>query len=72
MFEYNKDTYLQDKTAADEVIAMMGTDAELDAQLDVDAELAGNVQENDEVNEYAAFMAEDDEYQEGFDGDELY
>ena len=77
MFEYNKDTYLQDKTAADEVIALMGTDAELDTQLEVDAELA-NERGHDgddgegEVNEYAAFMAEDDDYQEGFDGDELY
>lgn len=72
MFEYNKDTYLQDKTAADEVIALMGPDAELDAQLEIDAELVGNVEEGDEVNEYVAFMAEDDDYQEGFDGDELY
>ena len=69
MFEYNKDTYLQDKTDADEVIAM-GT-AELDAELDADAELAGNGEEG-EVNEYAAFMPEDDDYVEGFDGDELY
>jgi hypothetical protein len=74
MFEYNKETYLQDKAAADEVIALIGTDAELDAQLDVDAELAGNGEEEGEegMNEYAAFMPEDDDYEEGFDGDEMY
>jgi hypothetical protein len=57
MFQYDKDTYLQDKQAATEVIELSGTE---DTPLEV------------EVDEYAAFMPEDDDYEEGFDGDELY
>ena len=66
MFEYDKDTYLTDKTAADEVIALMG-DTELDRNPEI--EVDSSQQDDDE---YRAFMPEDDEYSEGFDGDELY
>jgi len=59
MFEYDKDTYLKDKLAADEVVQLMGDDLEEN-------------QKNGEIDEYGAFMAEDDDYGEGFDGDELY
>ena len=59
MFEYDKDTYLQDKTAAAQVIELMGDDSLEDKA-------------NAPQDEYGAFMAEDDDYQEGFDGDELY
>ena len=60
MFEYDKDTYLQDKTAANEVIQLMGEEA-----LEMD-------KEPNEIDEYAAFMPEDDDYGDGYDGDELY
>jgi hypothetical protein len=62
MFEYDKDTYLKDKLAADEVVEMMGDTLEPNSSEE-------NLEENDE---YAAFMPEDDDYQEGFDGDEVY
>jgi len=57
MFQYDKDTYLQDKQAATEVIELSGEQDIPDAP---------------EVDEYAAFMPQDDDYEEGFDGDELY
>jgi hypothetical protein len=57
MFEYDKDTYLQDKQAANEVIQLSGTEDNPDVG---------------DVDEYAAFMPQDDDYEEGFDGDELY
>ena len=62
MFEYDKDTYLQDKTAANEVIQLMEP---LDERDERD-------EENQEIDEYAAFMPEDDDYADGQDGDELY
>jgi hypothetical protein len=62
MFEYDKETYSRDKTAADEVINLIGEPLEEEI---VEVELV-------DVNEYDGFMAEDDEYQEGFDGDEMY
>ncbi len=61
MFEYDKDTYLKDKLAADEVVQLMGNVQEED--LDTHEE---------EIDEYAAFVPEDDDYAEGFDGDEVY
>ena len=57
MFQYDKDTYLQDKQASTEVIELSGEQDIPDAP---------------EVDEYAAFMPQDDDYEEGFDGDELY
>jgi hypothetical protein len=64
MFEYDKDTYLKDKLAADEVVQLMG---------DTDEFKETERNENEELtDEYAAFMPEDDDYEEGFDGDELY
>jgi hypothetical protein len=57
MFEYDKDTYLQDKKAATEVIELSG---------------AQDLPDVPEVDEYAAFMPQDDDYAEGFDGDEIY
>ena len=59
MFEYDKDTYLKDKLAADEVVQLMG-------------DTLDEPQEAIIEDEYAAFMPEDDDYEEGFDGDELY
>jgi hypothetical protein len=61
MFEYNKDTYLQDKTAANEVIQLMEPLDERDIE-----------ETQNDVDEYAAFMPEDDDYGDGQDGDELY
>jgi hypothetical protein len=61
MFEYDKDTYLQDKTAANEVIELMGE------------ALEENEERNEEMeDEYGAFMPEDDDYGDGQDGDEMY
>uniref|UniRef100_A0A6C0EU03 Uncharacterized protein n=1 Tax=viral metagenome TaxID=1070528 RepID=A0A6C0EU03_9ZZZZ len=60
MFEYDKETYSRDKTAADEVIALIGEEP-LEGEGEVEV-----------IDEYEGFMAEDDEYQEGFDGDEMY
>lgn len=66
MFEYDKDTYLQDKTDANEVLELIGNADDLeDAQPNVESDQV------DEVDEYG-FMPEDDDYQDGFDGDELY
>jgi hypothetical protein len=59
MFEYDKDTYLKDKLAADEVVELMGDTVDEPEETPVE-------------DEYAAFMPEDDDYEEGFDGDELY
>ena len=59
MFEYDKDTYLKDKLAADEVVQLMGDDLE-------------DEKKDEDIDEYGAFMPEDDDYGEGFDGDELY
>jgi len=64
MFEYNKDTYLQDKTAANEVIQLM-------EPLE-DREIGDKNENDNEIDEYAAFMPEDDDYGDGQDGDELY
>jgi hypothetical protein len=63
MFKYDKDTYLQDKTAANEVIELMGETLE---QRDEDN------QDQYMEDEYAAFMPEDDDYADGQDGDEMY
>ena len=65
MFEYDKDTYLKDKLAADEVVQLTGDTLE-------DDYAAKEAKEQQELDEYAAFMPEDDDYEEGFDGDELY
>ena len=62
MFEYDKDTYLKDKLAAEDVVQLIG-DPEADTE---------NALPQPEVDEYAAFMPEDDDYGEEFDGDELY
>jgi hypothetical protein len=62
MFEYDKDTYLKDKLAAEDVVQLIG-DPEADTE---------NALPQQEVDEYAAFMPEDDDYEDGFDGDELY
>ena len=59
MFEYDKDTYLKDKLAADEVVELMGDTIDEPEETPIE-------------DEYAAFMPEDDDYEEGFDGDELY
>jgi hypothetical protein len=59
MFEYDKDTYLKDKLAADEVVQLMGNVLE-------------DPQQESEPDEYAAFVPEDDDYADGFDGDEVY
>ena len=63
MFEYDKDTYLQDKTEANEVLELIGNADDLEDKPNVESEI--------EVDEYG-FMPEDDDYQDGFDGDELY
>ena len=62
MFEYDKDTYLKDKMAANDVLELIGIDEN------------EPLEENQQVplDEYAAFMPEDDDYEEGFDGDEMY
>jgi len=65
MFEYDKDTYVKDKMDADEIIALMGKDTDLEDIVETEPE-------ESEVDEYAPFMAEDDDYGEGFDGDEMY
>ena len=62
MFEYDKDTYLKDKLASEDVVQLIG-DPEADTE---------NALPQPEVDEYAAFMPEDDDYEDGFDGDELY
>ena len=64
MFEYDKDTYLKDKLAADDVVQLMGN---------AETNELEQVEQVDHVeDEYGAFIPEDDDYQEGFDGDELY
>ena len=65
MFEYDKDTYLKDKLAADEVVQLMGN-----VQLGNDQLIENETHE--ETDEYAAFVPEDDDYADGFDGDEVY
>ena len=63
MFEYDKDTYLKDKLAAKDVVQLIG---------DQDQDESENVGTEAETDEYAAFMPEDDDYADGFDGDENY
>jgi hypothetical protein len=63
MFEYDKDTYLKDKLAAKDVVQLIG---------DQDQDESENVRTETETDEYAAFMPEDDDYADGFDGDENY
>jgi len=71
MFEYDKDTYLRDKSAAGEVIELMEKGEHLEGQ-EPEQEQEQEQDNDPEVDEYAGFMAEDDDYEEGFDGDELY
>jgi len=68
MFEYDKDTYLRDKTAAGEVIELMEKGEHLEDGQEQDQDQEAEA----EVDEYGGFMAEDDDYEEGFDGDEMY
>ena len=69
MFEYDKDTYLQDKTAANEVFELIGDKDGDEEYLETILEKGSDV---DYEDEYAAFMPEDDDAPEGFDGDEVY
>jgi hypothetical protein len=71
MFEYDKDTYLRDKSAAGEVIELMEKGEHLEGQ-EPEQEQEQEQDNDPEVDEYAGFMAEDDDYEEGFDGDEMY
>ena len=61
MFEYDKDTYLKDTLAAKDVVKLIGNQDDTETENVVP-----------EIDEYAAFMPEDDDYGEGFDGDENY
>jgi len=73
MFEYDKDTYLQDKSAANEVFELVGDKDGDEEYLESILEKGTDIDDYaPEIDEYTAFMPEDDDVPEGFDGDEMY
>jgi hypothetical protein len=79
MFEYDKDTYLQDKMAANEVVEMINSESNIEAipgtAADADAEIE-RIETFEPLEDEYAIMPEDDDYGEvdgvEFDGDEAY